>query len=56
MPDIAKCQAPDCPIRNTCYRFTSVASVYNQSYFTEQPGKFVGRKFECEQYWKVEKK
>lgn len=41
MPDIAKCkgitETQDCPIRTTCYRFTSTPSEHRQSYFAVLP-------------------
>ena len=36
MPDISKCKGQDCPLKETCYRFTSKASDW-QSYFSETP-------------------
>lgn len=47
MPDISKCNGIMCPIRDTCYRFTSIPdmfqaySVFNYKYETES----------CEHYW-----
>jgi len=37
MPDITKCEGKDCPIKETCYRFTSPDSEYRQSYFMKIP-------------------
>jgi len=47
MPDISKCTGVNCPMKNKCYRYTSVDSYY-QSYFTTPPIKEDG---ECEYYW-----
>lgn len=32
MTDISKCAGIDCPIRETCYRFTAPADPYRQSW------------------------
>ena len=49
MSDISKCNGFDCPLRNKCYRFTAIANEHWQSYMNP-PGKWIGRKFECEYY------
>lgn len=36
MPDISKCSGLECPLKKTCYRFTSEASDW-QSYLLEAP-------------------
>jgi len=36
MPDICKCKGDGCPIRDNCFRFTSLPSI-RQSYFVEIP-------------------
>lgn len=36
MPDITICQSKDCPIKQSCYRFTANPNRY-QSYFMESP-------------------
>ncbi len=46
--DITKCADKECPLKDTCYRFTAKDSSW-QSYFTESPIK--GDK--CEYYWNV---
>jgi hypothetical protein len=46
MSDITKCKGGECPIKKTCYRFTSKASDW-QSYFTEIPLK----DGKCDMYW-----
>ena len=46
MPDISMCKGKDCPLKETCYRYTAESSDY-QSYFTEVP--FENDK--CEFYW-----
>ena len=50
MPDICKCQGGDCPIKESCYRFTSKADML-QSYFAVIP--FDKEKNECDHYWPV---
>jgi len=37
MPDITKCSNSECPLSNSCYRFTCKASEYNQSYDRFEP-------------------
>lgn len=47
MADITMCTGDGCPLKESCYRFTSIASEYRQSYFFTPP-------FEnntCEMYW-----
>lgn len=51
MADITMCSGTDCPIKESCYRFTASASEYKQSYFFLPPGKLVDNKFTCEMYW-----
>jgi hypothetical protein len=36
MPDISMCKGKDCPLKETCYRYTAESSDY-QSYFIEVP-------------------
>lgn len=37
MPDISKCPGGNCPIKETCYRYTATPSKWRQSYFAETP-------------------
>ena len=37
MPDITKCEGRQCELKDTCYRYTSKASEFRQSYFTSPP-------------------
>lgn len=37
MADITMCQTKDCPIKQSCYRFTAIPNREYQSYFTETP-------------------
>jgi hypothetical protein len=46
MRDITKCFGIDCPLKEKCFRFTSLASV-NQSYFINSPIK----DGKCDMYW-----
>jgi hypothetical protein len=46
MPDITMCKGIDCPMKESCHRFTSKPDEY-QSYFTESPVK----DGKCEMYW-----
>ena len=48
MADIAKCEDNLCPSKETCYRYTALASEYYQSY-----GKFNREEdaYNCDMYW-----
>lgn len=54
MPDITKCRGSFCPLKESCYRYTSNASSY-QSYFSKTPYS-IDNKDQCDYYWKVENK
>lgn len=49
MTDITKCKGNNCPLKNTCYRFTAPSDRY-QSFFLEVPYK----EGKCEQFWATE--
>ena len=49
MPDITMCSGLNCPLKETCYRFKAMTTVYGQSYFSKPPNK----EDECEYYWDV---
>jgi hypothetical protein len=46
MSDITKCEGDECPMKESCYRFTAPAEEY-QSYFVEPPIK----DGKCHMYW-----
>ena len=46
MSDITKCEGDECPMKESCYRFTAPAGEY-QYYFTESPIK----DGKCHMYW-----
>lgn len=52
MPDISMCKNTECPLKDTCYRFTATPSEPVQSYsdfkYDEKKG--------CDYYWKIKKK
>ena len=50
MSDITKCRGKDCPVRETCHRFT-VQEGYWQSWFMDSPSKVVDGRFICNSYW-----
>ena len=50
MPDIAKCNGTDCPVKEKCFRFTSEPDEH-QSYFVGAPGEMKDGKFTCDYYW-----
>jgi hypothetical protein len=52
MPDISKCNGVNCPLKETCYRYTSEPSEFWQAYsdfdkHREESGE------DCEYYWPV---
>jgi hypothetical protein len=52
MPDITKCEGINCPIKEKCYRFTSKASEFRQSYFSDHNvGKIKDNVFICDYFW-----
>lgn len=50
MADITKCFGRECPIKESCYRFTALADNICQSYFAESPIK----DGKCDMYWGVQ--
>ena len=54
MTDITKCRDEDCPLKESCYRYTAPHNEYGQSYFMESPRKIHEDKtasVECDMYW-----
>lgn len=49
MPDISKCEGTNCPLKETCYRFTAKSSEYRQAYFMEVP--YNHEESKCNHYW-----
>jgi len=52
MPDITMCEGQDCPLKESCYRYTATPSEFRQSYFIDPP--YNEEKKECDHYWKNE--
>ena len=52
MPDITMCEGKDCPLKETCYRYTATPNEYRQSYFVNPP--YDEEKKECTHYWKTD--
>jgi hypothetical protein len=50
MPDIAMCWGDNCPIKETCYRYTATPSKWRQSYFAETP---IKEDNTCEHFMKI---
>ena len=48
--DITMCSGQDCPLRETCYRFTATPSEFRQSYFLNIP--YNEETKTCEYEWK----
>ena len=49
MPDISKCKGTDCPLKESCYRYTAIDSEYRQSYFMKAP--YNKEEDKCNHYW-----
>jgi hypothetical protein len=47
MTDICKCKGTDCPLKETCYRFTAKSDDFYQSYFVDPPIK----DGKCDMFW-----
>lgn len=52
MPDITMCKGNDCPLKESCYRYTAIADELAQSYFMNPPYKEEENK--CDHYWNNE--
>jgi hypothetical protein len=50
MPDITTCWGENCPIKETCYRFTATPSKWMQSYFVDAP---IKEDNTCEYFMKI---
>lgn len=50
--DITKCNSENCPIKNSCKRFTSKPSLM-QSYFIDEPCEWYDDWFYCEVFWDI---
>lgn len=50
MADITKCRGDNCPLKEQCYRHTTIEGIL-QSYFTESPFEQLGDEIKCEYYW-----
>lgn len=52
MADITKCRGIDCPIKESCYRYTAEDSKYRQSwFFDDNVGENTNEGFKCDMYW-----
>ena len=49
MADIAKCFGTDCPLKDSCYRYTAPSGDIQQSYLGEVPYKI--QTHSCDFYW-----
>jgi len=60
MPDISMCKTEECPLHETCYRFTATPNGHWQSYFAGDPRttpKLKGKEDkECNFYWETDTK
>lgn len=57
MADITKCRDEECPLKESCYRFTATANEYRQAYFSKSPRVIHKEEgpVECDMYWKNNK-
>jgi hypothetical protein len=51
MADVTMCSGTDCPIKESCYRFTAPKSEIMQSWFFKTPFKVEEGQFTCDMYW-----
>ena len=50
MADITMCTGKDCPLKESCYRYTATPNKFRQSYFL-QPPVIKDEEVNCEMYW-----
>ncbi len=43
------CKGIDCPLKESCYRYTAKPSEFRQSYFVNPPYSFANKS--CDMYW-----
>lgn len=55
MPDITKCEGKGCPIKESCWRYTSEDD-QRQTYFALKEGESLYRGGSCHYYWKDDSK
>lgn len=51
MSDITKCGGFECPMKESCRRFTAPANEFRQAYFLDPPYHINEGGFSCEMYW-----
>jgi hypothetical protein len=51
MSDTTKCYGADCPMKDSCKRFTAPADELHQSYFLDPPYHINEGGFSCDMYW-----
>lgn len=49
--DITMCDNVNCPIKNSCHRFTGPRDKYGQSIFVGNPCEWYDDWFYCEHFW-----
>jgi hypothetical protein len=49
MADITMCEGKNCPLKESCYRYTAKPNEYRQSYFVNSPVK----DGQCDEYMKL---
>jgi len=49
--DYTSCVGTNCPIKNSCKRFTGPKDPYGQSYFVDMPCEWHDDWFYCEYWW-----
>ena len=51
MSDITMCPGTDCPMKQSCRRFTARSNDHWQSYFLDPPYHINDGGFSCDMYW-----
>jgi hypothetical protein len=54
MPDITMCSGKNCPLRESCYRYTAPIAGYKQAIWIVAPYDSTLKK--CDHYWLAERK
>ena len=54
MPDISMCRDHECPLKDSCYRFTAKPDPHWQSYFKGSPRGTAFGVDDCSHYWPKE--
>jgi hypothetical protein len=50
MSDITMCEGQDCPLRESCYRYTAQPNPFRQAYFLKEPLKEENDEVVCHEW------